>query len=102
MPPEDSGAPPAAGERGRSAGMRLATVSAVSHTTFYRAVLRALKQADVEFMIGGTYALARYTGIDRRTKDLDLMIRRGDWSASARAISASPISADRVCTWTAS
>jgi len=63
----------------------------VSHTTFYRAVLRALKQADVEFMIGGTYALARYTGIDRRTKDLDLMIRRGDWSASARALRAEGI-----------
>ncbi len=91
MPPEDSRARPAARERGRSAGMRLATVSAVSHTTFYRAVLRALKQADVEFMIGGTYALARYTGIDRRTKDLDLMIRRGDWSAAARALRAEGI-----------
>ncbi|HYN10006.1 MAG TPA: hypothetical protein VES67_21660 [Vicinamibacterales bacterium] len=66
--------------------MRLATVGTVSHTDFYRAVLRALKLAGVEFLIGGTYALARHTGIDRRTKDLDLMIRRRDWSAAARAL----------------
>ncbi len=63
----------------------------MSHTEFYRAVLRALKQANVEFLIGGTYALARYTGIDRRTKDLDLMIRRRDWSLAARALRASGI-----------
>ena len=71
--------------------MRLATVCTVSHTDFYRAVLRALKAADVEFLIGGTYALARHTAIDRRTKDLDLMIRRRDWSATARALRASGI-----------
>jgi hypothetical protein len=71
--------------------MRLASLWTVSHTDFYRAVLRALKAADVEFLIGGTYALARHTGIDRRTKDLDLMIRRRDWSAAARALRASGI-----------
>lgn len=71
--------------------MRLATVRTVNHTSFYRAVLRSLKDADVEFMIGGTYALARYTAIDRRTKDLDLMIRRRDWSAAARALRANGI-----------
>ena len=38
--------------------MRLASVCTVSHTDFYRAVLRALKQAEVDFLIGGTYALA--------------------------------------------
>jgi hypothetical protein len=71
--------------------MRLATVSTVSHTDFYRAVLRALKLAEVDFLIGGTYALARHTGIDRRTKDLDLMIRRRDWPAAAHALRASGI-----------
>ena len=39
----------------------------------------------------GTYALARHTAIDRRTRDLDLMIRRRDWSATARALRAGGI-----------
>ena len=68
--------------------MRLASVSTVSHTDFYRSVLRALKLAEVDFLIGGTYALARHTGIDRRTKDLDLMIRRRDWPTTAHALRA--------------
>jgi hypothetical protein len=71
--------------------MRLATMCTVSHTDFYRAVLRALKLAGVDFLIGGTYALARYTAVDRHTKDLDLMIRRGDWPKAARALRASGI-----------
>jgi hypothetical protein len=59
--------------------------------TFYRDVLRALRQADQPFLIGGTYAMARYTRIDRATKDLDLMIRRDDWPAIARALRAAGI-----------
>ena len=59
------------------------TASAVP---FYRGVLRALKQRDVPFLVGGTFAMARYTQIDRATKDLDLMIRRSDWPAVARAL----------------
>jgi hypothetical protein len=62
-----------------------------SSVGFYRAVLRALRDADLPFLIGGTYALARYTGIDRSTKDLDLMIRRTDWPAVARALRANGI-----------
>ena len=71
--------------------MRLASVSTVTRIDFYREVLRALKLAEVEFLIGGTYALARHTSIDRRTKDLDLMIRRRDWPSAARALRASGI-----------
>jgi hypothetical protein len=58
---------------------------------FYRDVLRALRDADLPFLIGGTYAMARYTHIDRATKDLDLMIRRDDWPAIARALRAAGI-----------
>jgi hypothetical protein len=56
--------------------------------TFYRQVLRALKAADVPFLVGGGYATARHTRIDRRVKDLDLMIRRADWPLTARALRA--------------
>jgi hypothetical protein len=57
-----------------------------SPVPFYRAVLRTLRDAEIPFLIGGTYALARYTAIDRSTKDLDLMVRRRDWPAIARAL----------------
>jgi hypothetical protein len=58
---------------------------------FYRAVLRALKAEGLPFLIGGTYAMARYTAIDRKTKDLDLMVRRNDWPDIARVLRAEGI-----------
>lgn len=40
--------------------------------------LRALQEAGVEYLIGGAFALARFTGIDRSTKDLDVFVREAD------------------------
>jgi hypothetical protein len=40
--------------------------------------LRALRDAGVEFLIGGAFALSRYTRIERFTKDLDLFVREAD------------------------
>lgn len=45
---------------------------------FYRSVLEVLSEADLQFMVGGAYALARYTDIERYTKDLDLFIPKAD------------------------
>jgi hypothetical protein len=42
---------------------------------YYRAVLRALQDDGVPFLVGGAYAFARYTGIVRHTKDFDLFLR---------------------------
>ncbi len=42
---------------------------------FYVDALRALDRAGVEYLVGGGYAMAYYTGIARNTKDLDLFIR---------------------------
>ena len=42
---------------------------------FYRQVLTTLTQAGVRFLIGGAYALERYTGIQRHTKDFDIFVR---------------------------
>ncbi len=53
---------------------------------FYRSVLRALKQREVPFLVGGAFAMARYTQIDRPTKDLDLNVRPEHWPAVARAL----------------
>lgn len=46
---------------------------------FYRRVLQALNDSSVPFLVGGAYAFNCYTAISRRTKDLDLFIRRCDY-----------------------
>src|SRR5688572_4795502 len=42
---------------------------------FYRAAMLALRAAHVDFLVGGAYAFARYTGIARHTKDFDIFVR---------------------------
>jgi hypothetical protein len=41
---------------------------------FYRLSLEILKQSSIPFLVGGAYALNRYTGIERHTKDLDIFV----------------------------
>jgi len=55
---------------------------------FYREVLSALIGADIPFLVGGAYAFCRHAAVDRKTKDLDLMIQRPTWAALARALRA--------------
>ena len=45
---------------------------------FYCETLRALNASGVEYLVGGAYALARYTGVVRHTKDFDVFTRRRD------------------------
>jgi Nucleotidyl transferase of unknown function (DUF2204) len=60
----------------------------VDATTFYRKVVEALQSAGVPLLVGGTYALERHAGIQRRTKDLDLFIRHSSFPAAERALQA--------------
>src|SRR4029077_5175927 len=53
---------------------------------FYREALLALNASGVPYLVGGTYALSHYTGITRRTKDLDLFVRRSDLASVLRAL----------------
>lgn len=46
---------------------------------FYVDIMRCLQAARVPFLIGGTYACERFTGLPRRTKDLDVFLRRRDF-----------------------
>jgi hypothetical protein len=46
---------------------------------FYCRALARLNEAQAPFLVGGAYALGRYTGIERHTKDLDLFVRRRDF-----------------------
>jgi hypothetical protein len=45
---------------------------------FYRHALEILTVSGVPFLVGGAYAMAHYTGIERHTKDLDVFTRRED------------------------
>jgi len=47
-----------------------------------------LKDADVPFLVGGAYALARYTGIERHTKDFDIFLLPGDVRRALEALAA--------------
>jgi hypothetical protein len=52
---------------------------------FYRDALAILKEADVPHLVGGAYAFARYTGIERHTKDFDVFLARDDFGRAAWA-----------------
>jgi len=54
-------------------------------TAFYVAALQALS-ARVPFLVGGAYALSRYTGIFRDTKDLDVFVHPRDVEATLDAL----------------
>ena len=45
---------------------------------FYEELLDDLEREKIPFLVGGTFALYRYTGIGRVTKDLDLFLRFRD------------------------
>lgn len=51
-----------------------------SYVLFYRAAVAALVEAGLPFLVGGAYALRRYTGIHRHTKDFDIFVRPEDAS----------------------
>jgi hypothetical protein len=59
--------------------MELAPVGLNPRTrAFYVRTLAVLNEADVPFLVGGAYALAKHAGIERHTKDLDIFVRRID------------------------
>lgn len=54
----------------------------------YREVLDTLAAAGVDCLVGGAYALARYTACERPTKDLDLFLRPADLEPALQALDA--------------
>lgn len=52
---------------------------------FYRHALKVMADAGVPALVGGAYAFARYTGIERHTKDFDVFIRRRDFEKAEHA-----------------
>src|SRR5687768_13371227 len=60
-------------------------ILAESSIRFYRHALAILSQSEIPHLVGGAYAFARYTGIERHTKDFDVFIRREDFRRAAWA-----------------
>ena len=52
----------------------------------YRRALELLNDSHIRYLVGGAYAFARYTGIDRFTKDFDLFLRERDYEAVASVL----------------
>jgi hypothetical protein len=53
---------------------------------FYVNALRKLDENKIPYLVGGAYAFARYTGIERHTKDFDIFIRREDFDRATEAL----------------
>ena len=64
--------------------------------SFYRDAMRVLLDADVPFLLGGAYALALYTGIERHTKDFDLFLRETDLDRAMRGFERQNFRVDRT------
>ncbi|MDQ3703719.1 MAG: nucleotidyltransferase family protein [Chloroflexota bacterium] len=45
---------------------------------FYRKAMRLINEAEIPFLVGGAYAMQRYTGISRHTKDFDIFVKPDD------------------------
>ena len=54
---------------------------------FYVQVMNRLNAAGIPFLVGGAFALARFTGIERNTKDFDIFVRREDVERTLAALS---------------
>ena len=61
--------------------MAVATAPVLDEQTrnFYRDGLNRLDDAKIPYLVGGAYAFAQFTGIERHTKDFDIFIRREDF-----------------------
>jgi hypothetical protein len=64
----------------------------------YRSVVWHLREAGIPYLVGGTYALEHHAGLVRDTKDLDLFIRRADWSRVVDTVCANGLECELVFT----
>ncbi len=58
---------------------RLAVAAGPEAEAFYVAALELLQHSGIPFLLGGTFAVAAYTGVCRPVKDLDVFCKAGDY-----------------------
>ncbi|HEY8181910.1 MAG TPA: hypothetical protein VII32_06690 [Thermoanaerobaculia bacterium] len=71
-----------------------ATILDQESRDFYRHALGLLDDAKLPYLVGGAYAFARYTGIERHTKDFDIFIRRADFPRAAKILASAGYETD--------
>src|SRR3989338_8290674 len=54
---------------------------------FYSEILVILSRSKTLFLIGGAYAVGKYTGIQRKTKDIDIFCKTGDYPKLIKILS---------------
>jgi Nucleotidyl transferase of unknown function (DUF2204) len=64
----------------------------------YRSVVWHLREAGIPYLVGGTYALEHHADVRRDTKDLDLFVRRADWTRVAETLDAQGIHCELLFT----
>lgn len=62
-----------------------ATLDPVSRD-FYQSAVRYLQEGSIPFLVGGAYSFARYTGLERHTKDFDIFVRPADCQRVLRTL----------------
>lgn len=78
--------------RGRKSGrlkpLRFRWADAISarEWSLYRAAIRTFRRAKIEFLVGGGFARAAFTGHWRDTKDIDFYVRPEDRERAQRAL----------------
>jgi hypothetical protein len=65
---------------------RWADAISTKEWNIYRAAIRALREAQVEFLVGGGFARAAFTGYWRDTKDIDFYVRPEERTSAQRAL----------------
>ena len=53
---------------------------------FYCTTLEVFERAGIDVLVGGAYAFARYTGIERHTKDFDVFVHARDFDRTLAAL----------------
>jgi hypothetical protein len=61
---------------------------------FYRSAIDVLQSASIDFLVGGAFAFGVHTGIERDTKDFDIMLRPSDVEKTLNALNAAGYRAD--------
>jgi hypothetical protein len=62
--------------------------------TFYRRALSLMNDQKLPYLVGGAYAFARYTGIERHTKDFDIFVKREDYQRISDSLRAAGYQTD--------
>jgi hypothetical protein len=71
---------------GMTASQKLPQILEPEAKAFYCRTLTVFAKAKLNVLVGGAYAFARYTGIERHTKDFDVFVKATDFERALRAL----------------